>query len=701
MVRTMVGLLRRRATALVVGFFALMLTASSANAETLLMPKRDYLAGTPEVVWGITTQANGTNFVLDFGDGSQTSGNVADRSYIAFQHTYALANTYTVELCVGPGAVIPGCAGAGLESATVEVQVFNGGVLSPVELRNLRVNRAIEDGLRYLWTSQSSRTSFDTNIETAWGNFTGAFTAISVLAFENHGYKLPNNNSTPTGIYEKYAVRRGFNFLLARLTTYTLAVTPQGNDPCVGVAVNPCGGLGLNVNGDSGYENGLALAAFAASGAPNRQNLEVNTANVDDQTFGEILQRLVNASAWGAIDNASGRGGWSYTFNRNSQSDGSTVGWEILGLLDAQAAGANVPQWVRDEWANFAYGFHKNNDGSFDYQSDNNPASNNSVNVAKTGVGIQGAFFAGAPANDAHVTNAKQWITDRWNTLGFIAGSSFICGNSTYNKGCAYGMYNVFKGLKLYDVTTLPGIAVAAGPGYGADDWYADYVNWLLDNQTNPQTLNGGAWAGAGQLNLYFSSQTANDPAEAAIALLILSPTALIAPDPDTFSSVGLKQGNPLDILPVDNPVGTQHTVVAKAESTGGGAIPGVTISFLVSGRNAGESGSGTTGADGTVSFSWTDTGDPNSDGVDTVQAFIGQVGSNVQSNVLTKNWKTAVAVRCDADDDGDIDASDIAIIRAANRKPVSGPNDPRDGNGDGLINVADVRYCQLRIGSI
>jgi len=102
----------------------LLVGAAAASAETLLMPKRDFLMGTPEVVWGVTTQANGTAFVIDFGDGSQASGTVADRSYVAFSHTFPISGPLTVQLCVGAGAVIPGCSG---ELATVGINVFNSG----------------------------------------------------------------------------------------------------------------------------------------------------------------------------------------------------------------------------------------------------------------------------------------------------------------------------------------------------------------------------------------------------------------------------------------------------------------------------------------------------------------------------------------------------------------------------------------------
>src|SRR5258706_12941800 len=87
----------------------LLIGATSASAETLLMPKRDFLMGASEAVWGVTTQANGTAFVLDYGDGAQTSGTVTDRSYIAFNHTYAISGPLTVQLCVWARAFITAC----------------------------------------------------------------------------------------------------------------------------------------------------------------------------------------------------------------------------------------------------------------------------------------------------------------------------------------------------------------------------------------------------------------------------------------------------------------------------------------------------------------------------------------------------------------------------------------------------------------
>jgi hypothetical protein len=696
----------------------MLLAASTVTAETLLMPPRDFLAGANEVVWGVTTQANGTAFVLDYGDGSaQQTGNVADRSYIAFNHTYALANTYTVQLCVGVGAAIPGCPG---ELATVQVQVFNGAALSDENLRNLNINRAIQSGLRYLWVNQFNRaTNFPASPMTSWITFVSApsgsadraVTGLAVLAFLNHGYAL-TGNTPATGIYEKYIVERGLNYIASRASQLSLTVQTTG-DPCVGPGIEPAPCIGLYDTFDPGYSTANSAVAFAASNSLNRilpAGLGgPSGAYVAGKTYGEVLQRYMNAIAYGQNDNHAslGQGGWIYQFSNNQgqQSDGSTVGWDILALLDAAAAGTAIPAFVKTNFANFALPSGLNNDGSFDYRADGSPTSS-SGNVAKAGIGIQGLFYTDVPVGDARVTNGTTYISTRWNATTSAPNQDFVCinnGGGAVNKGCGYAMFNVFKGLKLYGITTLPGVTRPAGPGaIPAGDWYADYVDWLVTNQTSPLTTTGGNWATLSFSCCFGGSAGGNTLIHSAIiAELILAPTALVPPDPELFSSVGLKQGTPLSINPDTNPVNTLHSVVAKAESQGGAAIPGVTICFdiLAGSRNdAVAIACGITDGNGEVSRSYTDVGPSGSPGTDSIRAFIGPVGSNLASNTLVKNWIVPVTFTpCDADADQDVDDADLLIIRNANRQASSGPSDPRDGNADGRIDIADVRYCQLR----
>lgn len=51
----------------------------------------------------------------------------------------------------------------------------------------------------------------------------------------------------------------------------------------------------------------------------------------------------------------------------------------------------------------------------------------------------------------------------------------------------------------------------------------------------------------------------------------------------------------------------------------------------------------------------------------------------------------------CDANGDGAINRLDIALIMEARNTPSTGPEDPRDVDGDGTITLLDARQCALR----
>ena len=664
----------------------LLAFAPSASAETLLMPERDFLSGTSEVVWGVTTQANGTAFTIDYGDGSTSAGadcgadTVADRSYIACNHTYAVAGTFTVKLTVGA------------EEATVLVRVFNPAVLSAFDLRGVRTNKAIEDGLRSLWFNMGTRTGFVTNTTANWGSIHA--TSFAVLAFENHGYMLPSNPATaPTGIYQKYAVQPGLYYIATQMSQLSLPVQTAGS-PCVGAGIEAAPCIGLYNTFDPGYSTAVSALPFAGSQALNRTFPAglggASGVYLTGKTFREALQRIMNSIAYGQSESTtpSLRGGWIYAFN-GGQTDGSTVGWDLLALLDAAAAGITIPAFVKTEYQ-FAQDATYNTNGSFDYRGDGNPAAFNSTGFQKVGIGLQGLYFLGTiGAGNPKVDAAVSLMSAAWNAGDIAGGSNWQCAIvAANNKACAYGMYNAFKGLKLHGITTIPGVGRAAGPGaIPANDWYADYVDWLVTNQTTPTTLAGGHWAGLG-----FSCCNSEQTLRTATGLLILSPVTLISPDPVKFSTVGLRHGNPLTTDPITNPVGTDHTVTAVVESESGAPIPGVTVDFeVLSGPNAGKTGSGATGATGRTTFNYTDTAGP---GTDRIQASVG----SLKSNILEKIWVVRSG-KCDIEPDGDVDLVDLAAIRAANGTRLApGVDDPRDGNGDGRINVADYRYCQLRL---
>lgn len=674
-----VGSSFKRATLAVVAVGAM---ASGASAETLLMPSRDARTTAPVVVWGVTTQVQGPGLPcsLDFGDLTPAFNCTGvDRSYIAQAHTYASQGTYTVRLTVG------------LETTTTTIQVFNpallvGGVAGDNN-RSLGINMAIQDGLRFLWTTQLNRAAnFPGSTTTNWQNssFPQADTSLVVLAFENQGYKI-TANTPPTGIFEKYIVRRGLNYIVSQLSVLTLGNTPAGNNPCVGVPLATfadCRGLVPTNTADRGYTTALAVLGLAGSGALTQINTEV-AGVTNGMTYGEILQRTVNALAWGQNDSGNGRGGWDYNFN-TTRGDGSTLGWDILALADAAAAGMTVPAWVISEvnvLMSVPGGGMLNSDGSWDYVS-NGALTNSSVGPQKNGIGLQGLFLVGETTG-ARVTAVVNNVSSWWSGVGGTGGDSWGCGGlgvgATQNKGCAYTMFNNFKGLRLQNIATLPGVTRPAGPGaQPAGDWYADYEDWLVANQTAPTTTAGGSWSTMG-----FSCCASGTVLTAAIAELILSPVTLVSPDPVLFSTVGLSPPS------ATNPVGGTHTVTALAQAANNAPIAGVTINFrVIDGPNTGKSGSGNTGADGKTSFTYTDTAATG--GVDKIQAFI---GATISSNQVLATW----GVACDINNDGVVSRADLVLINGRLNTVATGPTDPYDPNRDGVVNIADLRYCQLR----
>ena len=89
------------------------------------------------------------------------------------------------------------------------------------------------------------------------------------------------------------------------------------------------------------------------------------------------------------------------------------------------------------------------------------------------------------------------------------------------------------------------------------------------------------------------------------------------------------------------NPVGTSHTVTATVVDSLGQPVSGLTVTFnVISGPNAGISGSAVTDTNGHASFTYTGLGGP---GTDQIQAsFVDATGNTVASNIVTKTWTSA-----------------------------------------------------------
>ncbi len=133
-------------------------------------------------------------------------------------------------------------------------------------------------------------------------------------------------------------------------------------------------------------------------------------------------------------------------------------------------------------------------------------------------------------------------------------------------------------------------------------------------------------------------------------------------------------------------PVNTQQCVNATVTDQNNAPVSGVRVDFNVTGANP-NVGFVNAGTDGVARYCYVGT----NLGVDTI---VGSVGT--LSGSASKTWVMSAIARCDVDGNGSIDKTDIALIRAAIGQS-SLANDARDGDGDGLITMLDVRQCTLK----
>jgi hypothetical protein len=159
-------------------------------------------------------------------------------------------------------------------------------------------------------------------------------------------------------------------------------------------------------------------------------------------------------------------GGWRYN-PKNTDSDISVSGWQILALKAAANAGFSVPEWVFPSAAKFVRSLHGKEDGSFRYSSPGDTGDS----CARAGIGALSLQICGFPQDPA-IPPALRFMQDyapRWNLEA---------------KGDGYPFYYWYYGTRAMYLA-------------GGDYWriWKDWMcRFLVDHQNQD-----GSWDGTGR----------------------------------------------------------------------------------------------------------------------------------------------------------------------------------------------------------
>ena len=87
---------------------------------------------------------------------------------------------------------------------------------------------------------------------------------------------------------------------------------------------------------------------------------------------------------------------------------------------------------------------------------------------------------------------------------------------------------------------------------------------------------------------------------------------------------------------------------------------------------------------------------DGRADGEDNCPTVANPDQADANGNGIGDACEAPAPIRGDLDRDGDVDQNDLNLLLAARNQPATGPNDPRDLDGDGKITVLDARKLTL-----
>jgi hypothetical protein len=286
----------------------------------------------------------------------------------------------------------------------------------------------------------------------SWGSFyKTSKTGLAVLKFIDHVKEIPEIDSwtDPTYVYHDVVVD-GLDYLFSNGYYVDISVQTYGDPDTL---VN---GKGIRLSGFDDYETSVALMALGATMTPSRVVTAAGPLN--GLTYADVVQDIVDYLSYVQRESMWARGGWGYEGDPN-WADNSVSGYASLGLGYAQAFGATIPQFVKDELAHWisiiqspaGYSYYRPPAVWGDPYGDL---------LLRTGNLLYEMALVGMDVSDAQVQLALTYIENNW-ALG---------GNSYQRAFC------LMKGLEAYDITDEITVGVSG-------DWFDELSTYIVSTQ--------------------------------------------------------------------------------------------------------------------------------------------------------------------------------------------------------------------------
>ncbi|MCK5670603.1 hypothetical protein KAI10_04420, partial [Candidatus Bathyarchaeota archaeon] len=308
------------------------------------------------------------------------------------------------------------------------------------------IEASIQLGLDWLVPEQ--------NPDGSWGsNYEIATTGLAVLKLIDHVKDVPGIDIwTDTGYVYHDEIVDGLNFLFSQGYYVPIAVQPAGDPDTL------ANGMGIRFSGFDDYETSVALMALGATLTP---TLVVTAPGpLNGVTYADVVQDIVDYMSYIQRESTWARGGWGYEGNPD-WADNSVSGYASLGLGYAQAFGATIPQFVKDELTHWI-GIIQSPAGYSYYRPPAVWADPYGDPLLRTGNLLYQMALVGMSVGDPQVQLALTFIEDNW-----------ALGGNSYQRA-----YCLMKGLEAYGIEGEISVGVSG-------DWFDELSTYIVDTQ-NP-----------------------------------------------------------------------------------------------------------------------------------------------------------------------------------------------------------------------